>query len=527
MYGVLDPRIRDEERRGERVRSYPRVSKRASRDHKVHPPAGGTVAAAGLMLILGGSWASVGVRSLRSTLRSFHGAQRAIKVQPAFLSSSIRVGAVIGFSAAVLVMIVCAGTVILAVKVLRRHNAARHVSIVLFIIFGLISLPGAGSGQPLRVIAPLANLAVAGLLLLPSSRRDVQRLEEARWNQRFGDRAPMWRPAGIGYKEPAGREETAELNDSWRSGTTSETHTRFQLFGRRFVRNKLAVGALLVFVVLSVGLLLSRRVYDTVRFDPVAGQANPRYPASARPSFAHPFGLDPFGRDHYTRTIEGARQSVKIGLGTGLLSGVIGVTIGALAGYYGGRTEGLLMRATDLVLLMPPVALLAVLSRFGAKLPIIGSTLAKRDGTSVLIILSLFLWTAMARLVRSEFLSLRERPFVEAARALGGGDARIMLRHMLPNATGIVIVQTTLVVARAVVLESTLSFLGLGLAPPATSLGVLIREAASAYPWELVFPGLFAVTIILCINFISDGLHDALDPAVQLSIPAKIKSEVS
>jgi peptide/nickel transport system permease protein len=132
----------------------------------------------------------------------------------------------------------------------------------------------------------------------------------------------------------------------------------------------------------------------------------------------------------------------------------------------------------------------------------------------------------MARLVRSEFLSLRERPFVEAARALGGGDARVMFRHLLPNATGIVIVQTTLVMARAIVLESTLSFLGLGVAPPSSSLGVLIREAASAYPWELVFPGLFAVTIIVCINFIADGLHDALEPAVQLSIPVKTKSEV-
>jgi peptide/nickel transport system permease protein len=186
---------------------------------------------------------------------------------------------------------------------------------------------------------------------------------------------------------------------------------------------------------------------------------------------------------------------------------VIGTTIGAIAGYYRGFADNLLMRFVDLVLAVPILAVLIVL----------GHLVSKQAGNWfwVAVIIGVLAWTSVARLVRADFLSLREREFVEAARALGASNRRIILRHMLPNAIGPIIVNATITVATSVILESTLSYLGLGIQPPEVSLGSLVaagQDAATTQWWLFVFPAGFLVVLILCIFLVGDGLREALDP---------------
>lgn len=309
--------------------------------------------------------------------------------------------------------------------------------------------------------------------------------------------------------------EPAPVEEVYRAGLEVQSRSQLQLTVRRFLRHKLAVGALIVFLGICIMSAFSDQigVYEYERPDPLS--VNAAEPSTARPSYAHPFGEDPIGRDVYSRVLEGTRQSVKVGIGTALISSLVGTVLGAIAGYYRGWVDNILMRFTDLVLTLPILAVLLVLAKFGGKIPLIGPTLARKDATAVLLILSMLVWTPVARIVRGIFLSLREKEYVEAARALGASDARIIVRHLLPNAIGPIIVQTTLVVAAAILVETALSFLGFGIQPPATSLGRMVTDAKDAFrftPWEIWFPGLMIVAICLCINFIGDGLRDALDP---------------
>jgi ABC-type dipeptide/oligopeptide/nickel transport system permease subunit len=187
------------------------------------------------------------------------------------------------------------------------------------------------------------------------------------------------------------------------------------------------------------------------------------------------------------------------------LSTAIGTTIGAIAGYYGGAVDNLLMRVTDLFLVLPFLAVLLVLSAF----------LGQGKPVRVGIIVALLLWTGLARIVRGVFLSLREKEFVEAAKASGAGDMRIIVRHILPNCVGPIVVTMTLFIATAILLEAALSFLGFGIQPPTPALGKLIAdgETQGLDAWWLVtFPGLVIVIICLAVNFVGDGLRDALDP---------------
>jgi peptide/nickel transport system permease protein len=188
-----------------------------------------------------------------------------------------------------------------------------------------------------------------------------------------------------------------------------------------------------------------------------------------------------------------------------LLSTALGTAIGALAGYYGGRVDNLLMRFTDLVLTLPGLAVLLTASVY----------LGSGDPFRIGLILAFLFWTTVARIVRGLFLSLREKEFVEAAKAAGASDLRIIVRHMLPNCVGPIVVNTTLVVAAAILVEAALSFLGLGIQPPNAALGKLISDGQSegfALWWLVTFPGLVIVIIALCINFVGDGLRDAFDP---------------
>jgi peptide/nickel transport system permease protein len=202
--------------------------------------------------------------------------------------------------------------------------------------------------------------------------------------------------------------------------------------------------------------------------------------------------------------IWGIRTSMEVGVVVAFASTVIGLAIGAAAGFFGGWLDNLLMRATDLVLTLPLLAVLLTAS----------ALLGQGNQWRVTIILVLFFWTGIARVVRGIYLSLREKEYVEAAKASGAGDARLMFRHILPNTLGPIVVNATLAVGTAILIEAALSFLGQGIKPPTPSLGILVSQAqASPQAWWLtVFPGVTLVLIVLCVNFVGDGLRDALDP---------------
>jgi len=281
---------------------------------------------------------------------------------------------------------------------------------------------------------------------------------------------------------------------------TIAARTQTQMVLRRFLAHKLAVGSLVVFLIVVVASLIGGRFW---RY----GYADITPEFSSPPSLKHPMGTDSIGHDSMAQILRGAQKSVQVALMVAFLATSFGALIGALAGYYRSWTDSALMRFTDLVLTIPAIALLAVLA----------ANVSETAGNWFFIglVLALLQWTYIARVVRGQFLSLREKEFVEAARALGASDARIMFRHLLPNATGSIIVNATITVAVAILLETALSYIGLGIRPPDTSLGLLVsagQQAATTRPWLFWFPGIFIVIIALTVNFIGDGLRDAFDP---------------
>ena len=223
------------------------------------------------------------------------------------------------------------------------------------------------------------------------------------------------------------------------------------------------------------------------------------------PSHAHYFGTDALGRDEYTRVLWGIRTSMEVGVFVAFLSTWVGLVVGAVAGFFGGWMDNLLMRFTDLVLTLPLLAVLLTAT----------ALLGQGSQWRVSLILVFFFWTTTARVVRGVYLSLREKEYVEAAKASGAGDARLMFRHILPNTLGPIVVNATLAVGTAILVEAALSFLGFGIKPPTPALGLLISDGATEMQtawWLVVFPGVMIMAIVLCINFIGDGLRDALDP---------------
>lgn len=295
-----------------------------------------------------------------------------------------------------------------------------------------------------------------------------------------------------------------DLEELAREGLEVTPVTQWQLFRRKFLHHKLALGSLVVLAIIVLAALNAERVapYGFDQLDlPNASQP---------PGLAdlHFFGTDRLGRDYFSRVLHGTRTSVIVALIVAVLSTFIGTVVGAVAGYFGGRVDNLLMRFTDLVLVIPGLAALLILVAF----------LGQGSPYRVAIILAALLWTLVARIVRGSFLSLREKEFVEAAKASGAGDLRVIFRHVLPNAVGPIIVNATLTVALAILIEAALSFLGFGVQPPNPALGKLIadgRGTMSTQWWLVAMPGLTIVTICLAINFVGDGLRDALDPQQQ------------
>jgi peptide/nickel transport system permease protein len=280
---------------------------------------------------------------------------------------------------------------------------------------------------------------------------------------------------------------------------------------KKFKRHKLAFAGAVVLTLIVIGAVFAPFL---THFDPNAidnvWQGSPLAPDIA----GHWLGTDEIGRDLWARLLFGGRISLTIGLTAVIIEILLGTFVGALAGYFGGWTDSILMRVTDAFLCIPLLPLLLVLTAIVAA----ESTKAALNFGSIVLIIGFLSWMPVARLVRGAFLSLREKEFCEAARAIGGGNFRIMFRHLLPNAMAPIIVQATLDVANVIILESVLSFLGFGIQPPTASWGNMLansQENITIAWWAAVYPGLCIFVTVLAINYMGDGLRDALDPNVR------------
>jgi peptide/nickel transport system permease protein len=302
---------------------------------------------------------------------------------------------------------------------------------------------------------------------------------------------------GIQPSEPVG----AALPDSHgpEREFTVKARSQAQIVLRRFFHHKLAVGSLIVFLLLFALAFLGSHVWHY-------NYAQLTSDYSQGPTFKHPMGTDGIGHDLLSQVLRGAQKSCQVALMVALISTTFGAIMGALAGYFGGTLDQIISRFTDLLLTIPLIAILAVLSEKVHK---------AGNWFFIALIIAALSWMSICRVVRGLFLSLREKEFVEAARALGASDRRIIARHLLPNAIGPIIVNATLTVAVAILIETALSYIGLGIQPPDTSLGLLVQEgsgAALTRPWLFYFPGIYIILIALTINFVGDGLRDAFDP---------------
>jgi len=289
------------------------------------------------------------------------------------------------------------------------------------------------------------------------------------------------------------------------SGKPPQPNRRFFAVWCAFKKNRLAMLAGIIIIIMILVALFAPLLATHDPFDINLEREFIRQP----PSGDYLLGTDYLGRDIYSRLLFGARVSLMVGFITMFISVVIGSVYGALSGYYGGWLDSLMMRMVDILLSIPALFLLLILAAF-----------IKPNFLGIALIISLTTWMNVARLVRGEFLSFKEREFVEAARSLGFSSSRIIYKHILPNVMAPIIVNATLMVAYAIMIESTLSFLGLGVQPPQFSWGSMLFNAQDIInlkqaPWIAFSPGLAIFITILCINFFGDGLRDALDPQMQ------------
>jgi peptide/nickel transport system permease protein len=281
---------------------------------------------------------------------------------------------------------------------------------------------------------------------------------------------------------------------------TQERRSQKRLILERFLHNRIATAGAIFLLLLVILCLVGPLLPGHTQPDNV-GQTTPFAP----PSLQYPFGADELGRDTFARAMVGGRISILVGLSSMLISITLGTVIGALAGYYGGFLDNILMRLTDTVLIIPLYLLLFVLS----------ASFANGTPASIIFLIAIFGWTTTARLVRGEFLTLKEREFVQAAEIIGARDIRLMFHHILPNAIGPIIVNASLLIGSNIILESILSFFGFGVSLPVASWGTMINQGRSVFdsaPRLVFIPGILIVATVLSCNLVGDGLRDALDP---------------
>ncbi|KAF0103423.1 MAG: oppC2 [Rhodospirillaceae bacterium] len=284
---------------------------------------------------------------------------------------------------------------------------------------------------------------------------------------------------------------------------------------RRMLRHRLAWLSLAFLSIMLVLALAAPLLADLRGIDPTETDLFRRFEG---PSARHWLGTDDLGRDLFQRLLDGGRVSLLVGISGAILSASLGAFIGVLAGYLGGRLDAFLMRLTDGVISLPLLPLLIVLAAVDPRKLGVPAEIAESEMFSlyrIVVIVALTGWTTVARLVRAETLSLKARDFTRAAVALGARPQRIMLRHILPNTAGTLVVATTLSVGTLILFESTLSFLGLGIQPPAASWGNMLtgaQELLQEAPVLALWPGLLIFLTVIAFNFLGDGLQDALDP---------------
>lgn len=271
---------------------------------------------------------------------------------------------------------------------------------------------------------------------------------------------------------------------------------------RRFLQHRLAVVSLFVLIAVVLLAFVGGPLWHYSYTDITPDNSVP-------PSGTHPFGTDNLGYDEFARVLRGTQRSLEIAFSVAVLATLLGTIWGAVAGYYRGWLDTLMMRIADLFLTIPILAAGALLSHH----------FQSAGWWALALVIAGLAWPAVARIVRGQTLSLREKEYVEAGRSMGAKDGRIIFRHILPNVVGQIIVVVTIQIAFAILLESSLSYLGFGVQPPDTSLGTLISTAQTALQggqwWLFYFPGIMIILISLSVNFIGDGLRDAFDPSQQ------------
>ena len=284
---------------------------------------------------------------------------------------------------------------------------------------------------------------------------------------------------------------------------TRKRRSQLRIIFDRFIRNRVAVVGFIVLVIIALMAIFAPILtHQTATYDPAN---DPTLNQFASLSLAHPLGTDELGRDVFARLLFGTRVSLTVGLVSMLMALAIGVVLGAVAGYYGGAVDNILMRIVDAVLALPYLLLLFVLSLI----------FSDHSAPSVIFLIAILAWPPTARIVRGEFLALKNREFLLATRTLGAGDLRLMFRHILPNAAGPIIVNATLLVGVNIINESVLSFFGFGLNPPQSSWGTMLEQSRDFFyqaPLLLYAPGIAILITVLCFNLMGDGLRDALDP---------------
>ena len=318
-----------------------------------------------------------------------------------------------------------------------------------------------------------------------------------------------------------------------------------QIVRRRFFRHRAAVFSLgvIIFITIFVFTALDFRLFGIwrihgwwkwkiddipeLRFGDCPNDTVGCPTISFRPRFLggsgfglgdHPFGQDDIGRDFFSLVMKGTQRSLSVMIVIGVIGGTIGTVIGSISGFYRGKVDAILMRFTDFIITIPAIIIGSV----------VGYHFGNLGAMFLAFYLGLFAWTGLSRLVRGEFLTLREREFVDAARVAGASNRRIIFKHILPNAVGVIIVSVTLLMSGAILLETALSYIGFGVVEPDVSLGLLINKYQDAFttrPWLFWFPGLFIISIALSINFIGDGLRDAFDPRQRRRISKKERQD--